>query len=280
MESLCQGSVRGHHGMNAIPNRIAVIANQESHYARRVVDGLCRAGHPPACVFLGSRVQNILFKLASLRRIWGRLGVTEVYLRLRQRGTGAEHSAEPLSLSLAELETQYDFEIRRYDKINQGSLAVELLSIPSCVTVLAGCGIVDLSIILASRGGCVNGHPAWLPGLRGVDVYEWAILKEKHFGVTAHLVEERVDAGKIVRRAQLQPEPGESFAQFYQRLLKAQAEVLCAAAIDLSEATGLRIDNDLSHSELCFAMPNALKEQARKKYQQVFGKASIEADLS
>ncbi|MBA1443566.1 MAG: hypothetical protein M3H12_13575 [Chromatiales bacterium] len=251
---------------------IVVIASSETRYTRRVVDGLCQAGKRPSILILGSSAENLLFKLGSLRRIWHQLGPIEAARRIRrsrQTPVPADNASIP---TLAALAKEYDFRIIRYDKINHGAIVVELLTADNPITILAGCGIVDRAIISASSGGCLNGHPAILPGLRGVDVFQWAILKDAPFGVTAHLVEEKVDAGSIIVQKHIEPaDSGEDFDRFYQRLEDEQAKALVEAAIKVHDGTADFMANDTDASELCFAMRDELKTKARRVFSQKHG---------
>src|SRR3546814_1811957 len=96
-------------------------------------------------------------------------------------------------------------------------LSINALEDP--VVGLAGCGLVDRAVIHVARGGCVNGHPAILPGIRGVDVVEWALVGEDEpLGVTAHLVVPQVDAGEILRVERVEPEAGETLDRKSTRL--------------------------------------------------------------
>jgi len=246
---------------------LIVIARDETSYACDVVSGLCSFGKPPSIVFVGSGAQRILFKLSSLRRIWRQLGPLEAMKRIQRSKEQPSVRSGRSSPSIDSLSRNYGFEVEKYDIINQGSMIVRILTAKQPITVLAGCGIVDKALIDASSGRCLNGHPAWLPGLRGVDVFEWSILKDVPFGVTAHLVDEKVDAGKIILRRRLVPVGEKNFWTFSERLRKAQADVLVRAAIMMHAGKAESIENSEANSELCLAMPDRLHAQARRKFQ-------------
>ncbi|RLJ18943.1 hypothetical protein DJ031_09605 [bacterium endosymbiont of Escarpia laminata] len=220
---------------------IVVIANSETRYTRRIVDGLCQAGKRPSILFLGSSAENLLFKLGSLRRIWRQLGPIEAARRIRrssQTPVPADNASIP---TLAALANEYDFRIICYDKINHGAIVVELLT-------------------------------AVLPGLWEMDVFQWAILKDAPFGVTAHLVEEKVDAGSIIVQKHIEPaDSGEDFDRFYQRLEDEQAKALVNAAIKVHDGKVDFMANDTDASELCFAMRDELKAKARRVFSQKYG---------
>lgn len=63
--------------------------------------------------------------------------------------------------------------------------------------------------------GCLNFHPAPLPGMRGVGGYNVAVLEGfEEWGVSAHFVDERFDTGDIVRveRFPIDPEADTAFS--------------------------------------------------------------------
>ena len=67
------------------------------------------------------------------------------------------------------------------------------------VLVLAQCGILKEEM-LSIPDVILNAHPGILPDYRGVDVIEWALLKNdfENLGFTVHIVDKGVDTGGIV----------------------------------------------------------------------------------
>lgn len=252
---------------------VVVVTRSDSAYARAVVAHLCASGHSPALVLLGSRSERALFNYRSLRRVSAQLGWREAFVRLRRsRSSPVPMTDRP---PLREQAAEHGFAVREYDAINEGGMIVEILALPDAVAVLAGCGLVDRALIAAARGGCVNGHPALLPGIRGVDVVEWALVDDQPLGVTAHLVEPRVDAGAVILRRPLEPRPGEDYHAFNGRLVEAQAEVLAEAAVRVATGSAELQPNPLQEGRLVFAAPDRVHREAR----QAFLKRSERANL-
>jgi len=245
----------------------AVISSSENNYVRRVVRRLCEKGRPPRIVLLGSRAHRIYVKLSSFRRIRSQLGLKETLLRLRGLGgTSGAASNEP---SIAELQSKYGFELLSFDMMNSGTILVALLEDSDTVAILAGAGLADRATIMAVHGKCLNAHPALLPGIRGVDVLEWAIVKGKPLGVSAHLVTTSVDAGDILKTCELTPQLGETFEEFAARVVDLQADVLADAALEYASGEAKPWPHDLSKSELCFVAPRSIKNQARTIFEQL-----------
>jgi Formyl transferase len=245
--------------------RIAVIASAENSYNRRIVRRLCESGVAPAIVLLGSRSERILFKLASFRRIRTQLGYVETVRRLLNRQATEPSTVEP---TLSQLSQEYGFRIEMYDRVNGPQVFLNLFVIPNCVTLLAGCGLVDETVLAASRGGCINSHPALLPGLRGVDVLIWALYADQQLGVTAHFVAREVDAGDIILRREVQPGCGEAFYDFVERILSIQADTLVEAAVAVIEGRAVRIPNPMDKSKMCFAAPARVFREALLRYSE------------
>lgn len=245
-------------------NRFVVIASNESNYVRRVVRRLCERGNAPRVVLLGSKVQRIYFKIQSLRRIKSQIGLKEALARLRRsRTTSANIPGEP---SISELRAKHDLDVRTFDAMNSGAILVALLEHPDTIAILAGAGIADRATIAAVKGKCINAHPALLPGMRGVDVLEWALVRRKPLGVSAHLVVPSVDAGDILKTKGITPEVGETFERFSARLQELQADVLADAAIEFAAGKIAPVPHDLTQSELCLVAPAAIKQQARNMF--------------
>ncbi len=122
-------------------------------------------------------------------------------------------------------------------------------------------------MIHVARGGCVNGHPAILPGIRGVDVVEWALVGENEpLGVTAHLVVPQVDAGEILRVERVEPEAGEDFDAYNHRLVLRQAANLARAALDVADGTAAKSPNPADRGVLRFAAPDHVHRAARAAF--------------
>lgn len=249
--------------------QIIVIATQENSYVREVVGNLCGAGKVPVTVLLGSRSERLIFRMNSLLRIRRQLGWSEVFRRIR-RGRGREEAipTQPLT-SIAEMAARYKFDLRRYPLGNSGSLILEIAKRPKAVCVLAGCGIVDRSVIRSARGGCLNGHPALLPGLRGVDVVPWALVEGLQVGVSAHFVVESVDAGEIIISRPVPTLRGETLKAFNDRVVHEQAKALTDAVISVIDGTARPFPHDLSKSSLKFAAPQSIWTEAERKLAQM-----------
>jgi hypothetical protein len=243
--------------------KIAILARDETPYLRRVVAHLLELEIQPAAIFLGSSTERALSKIDSLRAIKAQLGLLEAVKRFTDRS-----NAEPTvasDLSLAEIASQHRISLLSYDRINEGSLS-EYLTGGRYLNLLAGAGIVDKSVILSSKVGCLNAHPAILPGLRGMDVVDWAILENLPVGISVHFVAAKIDAGPIVATERVIPNPSETYFQFHSRILNTQAELLAKAAANVLNGRAQLCNHDLAQSTLRYRMPSALRAKAIEAY--------------
>ncbi len=159
--------------------------------------------------------------------------------------------------------------VNEYDSVNSGAVLATLAQARSGVVVLAGCGLVDRAFIAAASGRCINGHPALLPGLRGVDVVDWALHLGRAVGVTAHLVEPAVDSGAILVSRLVPVSAGESYAEFRRRVVAEQAEAVVEAAQQVITGRAQGVRHAMNESTLCFAAPDRVRRDAITKYHRL-----------
>lgn len=256
--------------MNA---RIGLIASGETPYMRLIAQHLVEKGCPPAAVFLGSRLERLRQTCQSVVRVWKRHGWCEVFRRRADRRRARREVTRPIQVPpLIELVDASQTRVRSYDRLNSGALLVAIMSERLDVLILAGCGIVSGLLASRPRLGCVNAHPAILPGARGVDVVEWCLLKDHPLGVSAHLVASRVDAGSVLKVLPLQPQPGESFPDFRERVDREQARIAAEGAWELARGCATETPNDLRRSELYFVTTRRDRLAAARIYAQSFGR--------
>ena len=94
------------------------------------------------------------------------------------------------------------------------------------LVVIAGARIIKPHIIAAPRIGLVNFHPGLIPEVRGLDALKWSVYHGVPPGVTAHLIDERIDAGRIVLRRRVPVWPDDSWLDVGLRLLETQVDLL------------------------------------------------------
>lgn len=84
--------------------------------------------------------------------------------------------------------------------------------------VVAGARILKKEVIDCFSAGILNFHPGLLPYVRGLDTVKWSILHNIPQGVTAHLIDEKIDKGNLIYRDILDVQRDDSFIEIMNRL--------------------------------------------------------------
>lgn len=209
---------------------IAIMTRGDTPYVRELVACLVEANRPPKVIFFLSRAGRLWFKYRSFQRISKQLGLIEAVRRIRRR---EPRSLTPKTLpSVHTLAEMHNVRIVDYDYVNQGRVLTELAGLHDPLVLLAGAGLVRSGIVRLARGGCLNAHPAPLPGLRGVDVIAWALAEGHELGISVHEVVEKVDAGTVVQTEALDVRAEEEYGDFLDRAIETQARTLATAVLD------------------------------------------------
>ncbi len=95
--------------------------------------------------------------------------------------------------------------------------------------VVAGARVLRAAVLDHFPGGVINLHPGLLPWTRGLDALQWAIFHELPLGVTAHVVDSRVDAGWLLERRRIEEYPDDTFVDLSLRLYETQLLMLAHA---------------------------------------------------
>jgi len=94
------------------------------------------------------------------------------------------------------------------------------------VGIIAGARILKKHIIESVTKGIINFHPAFLPDIRGLDSFKWSIYYDIPLGVTAHFIDEKVDAGRIIKREEIPIYKDDTFTDLSLRLDETQVNML------------------------------------------------------
>jgi len=101
------------------------------------------------------------------------------------------------------------------------------------IGIISGARILPKEIIQGFSKGIINLHPGLIPECRGLDALLWAINNDIPLGVTSHLIDEKVDAGRILERRKIKLYLDDTIYDLSERLYEVQLEML-EAAIDLT----------------------------------------------
>ena len=69
--------------------------------------------------------------------------------------------------------------------------------------IILGARILKKKTIECFSKGILNLHPGEIPINRGLDNFKWAIINQYPMIVTAHLISEKIDLGKIIKKSEI-----------------------------------------------------------------------------
>jgi len=95
--------------------------------------------------------------------------------------------------------------------------------------IIAGARILEADVINGFSNGIINFHPGLIPEARGLDALLWSIRNDIPLGVTSHLIDERVDAGRILERRVIDLHEDDTIFDLSERLYETQLEMLIGA---------------------------------------------------
>jgi len=103
--------------------------------------------------------------------------------------------------------------------------------------VFTGGGLVRQPLLDVTPKGIINCHMGILPGYRGMDLPEWAILNGKfeQVGCTVHIMNAGVDTGPILRRYPVALQHGENIRQLRDRIEYLMCSAMTRTVVDYLE---------------------------------------------
>jgi len=114
----------------------------------------------------------------------------------------------------------------RVIKHNSTEIASLVGEVGATLGVIAGARILKPHVINAFPLGIVNFHPGFIPEVRGLDAVLWSIIKSVPLGVTAHLIDENVDAGTILVKRKIPLFCDDTILDLTERVYETQLEIL------------------------------------------------------
>ena len=92
--------------------------------------------------------------------------------------------------------------------------------------LISGARILKNPLIDAFRIGIINFHPGLLPESRGLDCWLWDIVEGRPLGNTSHLIDNRMDAGLLLERRQLETYSDDSLIELSLRITESQVAMI------------------------------------------------------
>jgi len=95
------------------------------------------------------------------------------------------------------------------------------------IYLICGAGILPREFV--ERNVIINTHPGFIPNVRGLDAFKWAIYEGLPVGVTSHLIGEEIDAGEIIERKVVPIYKNDTFYRVAQRVYETEIAMLVNA---------------------------------------------------
>lgn len=130
--------------------------------------------------------------------------------------------------------------------------------------VIAGARILKASVIDLFEYGIINIHPGLLPEIRGLDSLLWAVHHDVALGVTSHIIDKNIDAGRILVKKRIEIFEDDTVFDLSNRLLHTQTEIL-GASINAANRKEYIQSIDISTSTYHSKMEATLELQTMKK---------------
>lgn len=170
----------------------------------------------------------------------------------RSKPTPTEVKQKALELSLPVIDVE-DVKSPEFEEQVAG-LKPDLL-------VVVAFRILPDAILEIPRLGSINLHASLLPRYRGAAPIHWAVMNgETETGCTVFFLNEKVDAGKIIRQSRTEIGPDETTGEVYERLKILGADLLLEAVNDIAAG---RAEGEPQNHALASPAPKLFKENTR-----------------
>ena len=113
----------------------------------------------------------------------------------------------------------------------------------SSLAVISGARILKAEVIDCFPKGIINFHPGIIPNERGLDALFWSIYNNHPLGVTAHLIDKYIDAGKILSIGQMKINSNDTVLDLSERLYELQLDMLLEAIDKAINNEGFLLDD-------------------------------------
>ena len=129
--------------------------------------------------------------------------------------------------------------------------------------VIAGARLLKSEIIRLFKIGIINFHPALLPECRGLDSLLWSIYFNFPLGVTSHLINEKIDAGLLIERKEIEIASVDNLFTIHKKIYNLQMDLIIPSLkrIFLNQSF-----NKLDENKICNSYMNeTTQEEVLKK---------------
>lgn len=141
------------------------------------------------------------------------------------------------------------------------------------IGIIAGARILKPLIIDAFSVGVINYHPGLIPESRGLDAMFWSIHNNIPLGITSHLIDKDIDAGKILERKIISLYKDDTIFDLSERLYEVQLDMIQSSIKMALSGQYTSLENESSYNrkmepelelEVAEKLPAYLKTQLEK----------------
>lgn len=123
---------------------------------------------------------------------------------------------------------------------------------PEVIVVAAFGQILPKAVLEIPKYGCINVHASLLPKYRGAAPIQWSIIDgEEKTGITIMHMDEGLDTGDMISKAEVLIDPKETFGSLHDKLAEAAGPLLLQALSDLDDGKADRVKQ--KNEDSCYA---------------------------
>ncbi len=177
----------------------------------------------------------------------------------RPRGRGLKQESSPVK----EAALRLSIPIAQPERLSRQALG----SVEADVGIVAAYGqLIRRDVLEFPAHGLLGIHPSILPRYRGAAPVAWAILNgEKETGLSIYRLDERLDAGEVLRVSQIPIEPGDTTSTLTDKLARLGADEIVKALEDLEAG---RANSRKQDESLATLAPKFSKEEGQIDWSQ------------
>ncbi len=145
--------------------------------------------------------------------------------------------------------------------------------------IISGAGILPENLVKNHK--IINGHPGYLPKVKGLDALKWAIYKGEPIGVTTHYISEKVDEGLPIERRKIPVYCEDTFHSVAYRQYETEIEMLVNSIelIDQDKTESFELSDDSYTATR--RMPHRLEKPMMERFNDlVLNSPSFASDLN
>jgi len=133
--------------------------------------------------------------------------------------------------------------------------------------LIAGAGILPES--LAVNHKIINSHPGYLPNVKGLDAFKWAIYNGQPIGATTHYISDKADEGVLIERRIVPVYFEDTFHSVAYRLYETEIDMLVSSISLINKKAALLEPLNDDRYEANRRMPHHLEIIMMERFEEI-----------